>query len=106
MEFLEGGTLSDACKARQFKEDELAFVAREMVRGVAYLHENNLAHRDIKSPNVMMSTSAEIKLIDFGLCRDLRDGPQTHMVGSPYWMPPEMIKKQPHGLPVDIWSTG
>ena len=106
MEFLEGGTLSDACKSRPFKEDELAFVAQEMMRGVAYMHENHLAHRDIKSPNVMMSTSAEIKLIDFGLCRDMRDGQQVHMVGSPYWMPPEMIQKKPHGYPVDIWSTG
>ena len=43
---------------------------------------------------------------DFGLTRDLSDLAQTHMVGSPYWMPPEMIKKEPHGLPVDIWSSG
>jgi serine/threonine-protein kinase 24/25/MST4 len=54
----------------------------------------------------MLSTSADVKLIDFGLTRDMADGPQTHMVGSPYWMPPEMIRKEPHGLPVDLWSSG
>ncbi len=106
MEFLQGGTLSDACKARQFQEEEVAFTARELLQGVKYMHDHNLAHRDIKSPNVMLSTSAEVKLIDFGLTRDLSDLAQTHMVGSPYWMPPEMIKKEPHGLPVDIWSSG
>lgn len=105
----------------------MAFTAREMLNGVKYLHDLNLAHRDIvrhsqkvvvsfvltvfllqkyqersasswfaliffhRSPNVMMSTTAEIKLIDFGLMRDMADGPQTHMVGSPYWMPPGWI---------------
>lgn len=71
----------------------MAFASRELLSGVKYLHEHQLAHRDIKSANVMMSVSAEIKLIDFGLCRDMADGPQIHMVGSPYWMPPEMIRK-------------
>lgn len=41
-----------------------------------------------------------------GLCTDTSQGPVVHMVGSPYWMPPEMIKKDPHGLPVDVWSFG
>ena len=93
-------------KNHPFTEEEVAFVAREMLSGVLYLHQNHLAHRDIKSANVMLSVKAEIKLIDFGLTRDMRDGPQVHMVGSPYWMPPEMIRLEPHGFPVDVWSSG
>ena len=48
MEFLQGGTLSDACKVRQFHEEEVAFVARELLQGVKYMHDNGFAHRDIK----------------------------------------------------------
>jgi hypothetical protein len=47
MEFLQGGTLSDACKARQFQEDEVAFTARELLQGVKYMHDQGLAHRDM-----------------------------------------------------------
>jgi serine/threonine protein kinase len=45
-------------------------------------------------------------LVDFGLCSDVSQGEVVHMVGSPFWMPPEMIRRDPHGLPVDIWSLG
>jgi serine/threonine protein kinase len=55
----------------------------------------------------MMTVKAEIKLIDFGLCGDARMSPLLRgMVGSPYWMPPEMIRGQPHSYPVDAWSAG
>lgn len=54
-----------------------------------------------------MTVKAEIKLIDFGLCGDVRHNAQLKgMVGSPYWMPPEMIRGQPHSYPVDTWSAG
>jgi len=54
----------------------------------------------------MMSVKGEIKLIDFGLCGDLSDGPTTKILGSPYWIPPEMILNKPHSEKVDIWSFG
>jgi len=107
MEFLEGGTLSQATANFQFSESHIAYVAREMLKGIAFLHSANIAHRDLKSANVMLSMKAEIKLIDFGLSADFSEvQEEVHTCGSPYWMPPEMIMQQPHSLPVDIWSFG
>jgi len=54
----------------------------------------------------MLDMSGSVKLIDFGLCSDISQGEVVHMVGSPFWMPPEMILRKPHGLMVDIWSFG
>jgi len=54
----------------------------------------------------MMSIKGEIKLIDFGLCGDFSEGPLIKMLGSPYWIPPEMILRKPHSFPADIWSLG
>merc|ERR1739848_194589 len=87
-----------------FEEVQIAYVARELLKALAYLHEKKLCHRDVKSGNVMMTTEGEIKLIDFGLCIDLSEGKSTHMVGSPYWMPPEMIRREEHDYKADIWS--
>jgi len=103
-EFLEGGTLSEAVKVHQFTERHIAYVAREILKALKYLHSLGYIHRDLKSGNVMMSIEGQIKLIDFGLCCDTADGERLQMLGSPYWIPPEMIKKKRHGCPADIWS--
>eukprot|EP01119_Soliformovum_irregulare_P024193 TRINITY_DN8615_c0_g1_i1.p2 TRINITY_DN8615_c0_g1~~TRINITY_DN8615_c0_g1_i1.p2 ORF type:complete len:326 (-),score=58.65 TRINITY_DN8615_c0_g1_i1:35-1012(-) len=104
MEFMEGGTLSEACKGYNFEEGPVAYVAREVLQGLKYLHERQFCHRDLKSSNIMLSVHAEIKLIDFGLCVDVSEKPMSYMVGSPFWLPPEMIQNLNHGLPADVWS--
>ncbi|EFA80301.1 putative protein serine/threonine kinase [Heterostelium album PN500] len=104
MEFMEGGTFEEAAKAWKFNENNLAYVARELLKGLQYLHENGMVHRDLKSANIMMSVEGKVKLIDFGLCEDVSTGSPCHMVGSPFWMAPEMILGKPHNTPVDIWS--
>eukprot|EP01091_Cochliopodium_minus_P019252 TRINITY_DN8041_c0_g1_i2.p1 TRINITY_DN8041_c0_g1~~TRINITY_DN8041_c0_g1_i2.p1 ORF type:complete len:406 (+),score=81.11 TRINITY_DN8041_c0_g1_i2:149-1366(+) len=105
MEFLEGGTLTDAVKdGYTFTENQVAYAARELLKGIEHLHSLEVCHRDIKSSNVMMSINGEIKLIDFGLCCSMKDGPKESYLGSPFWIPPEMIRKQQHSYPVDIWS--
>eukprot|EP00026_Physarum_polycephalum_P001222 Phypoly_transcript_01223.p1 GENE.Phypoly_transcript_01223~~Phypoly_transcript_01223.p1 ORF type:complete len:568 (+),score=103.43 Phypoly_transcript_01223:1809-3512(+) len=104
MELMEGGTFEDAAKAWHFSESNIAYIARELLKGIAYMHANQLAHRDLKSANIMMSVRGEVKIIDLGLCADLSVGFPTHMVGSPFWMPPEMIQCKPHNSAVDIWS--
>jgi len=104
MEFMEGGTLAQAAKTHTFSDKHIAYTARECLTGIKYLHDKGFAHRDLKSTNVMMSVTGEIKLIDFGLCADFSEGPRVKMLGSPYWIPPEMIWNKEHSYPVDIWS--
>jgi len=106
MEFMEGGTLSEASHQYPFQESNIAYVAREVLQGLQYLHGHNLVHRDLKSQNIMMTTAGEIKLIDFGLCANLVKGERIRMCGSPLWMSPEMIQQKPHGYQVDVWSLG
>jgi p21-activated kinase 1 len=88
MELMEGGTFEDAARSWRFNEENIAYIARELLKGIAYLHNNQLAHRDLKSANIMMSVRGEVKMIDLGLCADMSCGFPTHMVGSPFLMPP------------------
>jgi len=104
LEYMQGGTLSQAVKAHDFEEPEIAYIAKNVLAGVSFLHKNFLAHRDLKSGNIMLDFTGGVKLIDFGLCSDVSQGEVVHMVGSPFWMPPEMIKREPHGIAADIWS--
>lgn len=106
MEFLEGGTLSDARAGHEFLENEISYVAKELLQALSYLHENGLVHRDLKSANIMMSVMGEIKLIDFGLSIEQKHLKKPSMVGSPHWMAPEMINRQIYSSAVDIWSFG
>jgi len=105
-EFLDGGTLTQAVSVYKFNETEIAYVGREVLSALNFLHTHQLAHRDLKSANIMLDMNGGVKLIDFGLCSDISQGEVVHMVGSPFWMPPEMILRRPHGLLVDMWSFG
>eukprot|EP00008_Paramoeba_atlantica_P015115 CAMPEP_0201492572 /NCGR_PEP_ID=MMETSP0151_2-20130828/33714_1 /ASSEMBLY_ACC=CAM_ASM_000257 /TAXON_ID=200890 /ORGANISM="Paramoeba atlantica, Strain 621/1 / CCAP 1560/9" /LENGTH=489 /DNA_ID=CAMNT_0047879455 /DNA_START=114 /DNA_END=1583 /DNA_ORIENTATION=+ len=106
MELLRGGTLKQAStnKGVPFTDTEIAYVASEMLTGIQYLHDNEIAHRDLKNLNIMLTVEGGIKLIDFGLAVDMTLGPRIQMVGSPLWMAPEMIRGEPHDGLVDIWS--
>eukprot|EP01128_Nolandella_sp_AFSM9_P003836 TRINITY_DN1689_c1_g2_i1.p1 TRINITY_DN1689_c1_g2~~TRINITY_DN1689_c1_g2_i1.p1 ORF type:complete len:606 (+),score=127.26 TRINITY_DN1689_c1_g2_i1:728-2545(+) len=106
VEYMEGGTLGEAAKSGSLTEDHVAFTAGEMLKALKYLHERKFVHRDLKSANVMMSVKGEVKLIDFGLCADFSEGPRVKMLGSPFWIPPEMIWGYPHSYPADVWSMG
>ncbi len=59
---MEGGSLSEAVKKYHFDESHVAYVAREVLQGIRYLHSNNIVHRDLKSANVMMTTKGDIKI--------------------------------------------
>lgn len=76
-----------------------------MLKGIAHLHSYGVVHRDIKSANVMLGYIGDVKLIDFGLSCD-EEKASTHMVGSPFWMSPEMILAKRHSYPADVWSFG
>jgi len=201
MEFMEGGTLKEATGSYHFQESHLAYIAREVLKGLSYLHKNTLVHRDLKPGNIMLTIEGNIKIslrslelslllffsssldlllsisfssslllffsfslllffssslllffsrsssldllllisssldllllissrsektmnvskvwksnadhrqtVDFGLCEfEYKSKQKPRLVGSPYWIAPEVIAKRPYSYGVDIWSLG
>eukprot|EP01129_Flabellula_baltica_P012636 TRINITY_DN5728_c0_g2_i1.p1 TRINITY_DN5728_c0_g2~~TRINITY_DN5728_c0_g2_i1.p1 ORF type:complete len:832 (-),score=156.20 TRINITY_DN5728_c0_g2_i1:24-2519(-) len=105
-EYLDGGTLSEATRVHDFSNRHCAYFTREILKGLSYLHQLHLVHRDIKSRNIMVDLKGHVKIIDFGLCASFEEGPRRKLLGSPFWIPPEMIREEDHSYPVDIWSLG
>ncbi|GAM25313.1 hypothetical protein SAMD00019534_084880, partial [Acytostelium subglobosum LB1] len=107
MEYMDGGTIQEAIQNFSFTEKYVAYILKQILHALEYLHSLRIAHRDLKSANIMINSKAEVKLVDFGFSIDLTDlGADIHMCGSPYWMSPEMIQEKPHDTLVDIWSLG
>jgi len=107
MELMEGGSFKEACDVHTFNESQLAYIAREILQGLKYLHSQGICHRDLKPGNIMLTVTGEVKLIDFGLCEEISEVVQNpRMVGSPLWMPPEIILKAPYNEKTDVWSLG
>lgn len=91
-----------------FREEIIVFILREILKGLEYLHSRNIAHRDIKSDNILVSEHGEIKLSDFETCAQLTEEIPTRksLVGTPYWMAPELLNGEPYNCMVDIWAVG
>lgn len=110
MEFMSGGSLRDLMKAGPLKEDEVSAVLREVLSGLVFLHAANVVHRDIKAANILVNGNGKVKIADFGVARELNAQKRRFsVVGSPYWMAPEVITAKEGGLyneKADIWSLG
>ncbi|XP_069717917.1 mitogen-activated protein kinase kinase kinase 19 [Phaenicophaeus curvirostris] len=115
MEFVPGGSISSIInRFGPLPEVVLCKYTKQILQGVAYLHDNCVVHRDIKGNNIMLMPNGVVKLIDFGCARRLAwaslGGTHSEMLksvhGTPYWMAPEVINESGYGRKSDIWSVG
>uniref|UniRef100_A0A8C9X8L3 non-specific serine/threonine protein kinase n=1 Tax=Sander lucioperca TaxID=283035 RepID=A0A8C9X8L3_SANLU len=108
MEYLQGGALTNIVSETRLSEEQIATVCEAVLQALAYLHSQGVIHRDIKSDSILLTLDGRVKLSDFGFCAQIsKDIPKRKsLVGTPYWMAPEVISKSPYGTEVDVWSMG
>ena len=112
MEYVSGGSLrSQLDKFGKLEEGVARKYVEQLVAGLEYIHRNGVVHRDVKSDNVLVDGKGGVKLTDFGAAKKVGQpgGEFTEsksLIGSPYWMAPEVVQRVGHSYPSDIWSLG
>ena len=110
MEYCSAGSVADLIKItkRTLNEAQIASVCQAVLRGLEYLHDNKKIHRDIKAGNVLLDHKGVAKLADFGVSAQLKNtySKKNTVIGTPFWMSPEVISKSTYNKKTDIWSLG
>ncbi|KAI8612622.1 kinase-like domain-containing protein [Chytriomyces sp. MP71] len=109
MEYCENGSLHSILqKFGTFPETLVSLYIAQVLEGLQYLHEQDVIHRDIKAANILTTKAGTVKLADFGISSKLASGlsERESIMGSPYWMPPEIIELRGAVQSSDIWSVG
>ncbi|XP_049948905.1 neither inactivation nor afterpotential protein C isoform X1 [Schistocerca serialis cubense] len=125
MELCDGGPVTDLVQGlhkqnRKMNEDHIAYILKESVKALSHLHEHNVMHRDVKGSNILLTKEGEVKLVDFGLAKELESptGRRNSCLGSPCWMAPELIsscsgvaaseagEEGGYDNRVDVWAIG
>ncbi|XP_065839173.1 serine/threonine-protein kinase PLK4-like [Oscarella lobularis] len=97
-----------ATKSTPFEEPEAALFLKHVIEGVQYLHSHDIVHRDLTLSNLFLTRDMQVKIGDFGLAAKLHVPNEKHytMCGTPNFISPEIVTRQPHGLDTDVWSLG
>ncbi|KAJ5079249.1 sterile20-like kinase isoform b-related [Anaeramoeba ignava] len=108
MEYCAGGSLADLIKKKSLNEKQIAYISREVLEGIEFLHSLNIIHRDIKASNILLTEDGQPKISDFGVSvwMSSEEKKQYTQIGTPLWMAPELITKQGYDQKIDIWSFG
>lgn len=108
MEYMAGGALTDIVTRARMDPEQIATVCKQCLKALAFLHSQGVIHRDIKSDSILMTADGRVKLSDFGFCAQVSEElpKRKSLVGTPYWMSPEVISRLPYGPEVDVWSLG
>uniref|UniRef100_A0A1B6LPF4 Neither inactivation nor afterpotential protein C n=1 Tax=Graphocephala atropunctata TaxID=36148 RepID=A0A1B6LPF4_9HEMI len=123
MQLCEGGPVVDLVRgllkrSKKMTEEHIAFILHETVKALVHLHENHVMHRDIRGSNILLTKLGEVKVVDFGLSRELKStmDKRKTCIGSPSWMAPEVVTSDrmevsetelnAYDIRADVWSLG
>ena len=109
MAYVEGETIAEKIRSGPLDQAQAVDLATQVADGLEEVHQNNFVHRDIKSSNVMVTNKGQVKILDFGIAKDLAsaDSDKTRQVlGTPAYMSPEQTSEEPIDRRSDIWSLG
>jgi len=112
LEYCEYGNIREIIKRGrkkgvQINELEISSIIYMVLKGINFIHKKNLINRDIKGRNILVGKNGSVKLCDFGICREyIKNKMKKYRGGSPYWMAPEILKKEEYNQSIDIWALG